>query len=111
ILMSRHAMQRDLPTFSGEPEEWATFAASFIRSTQACNFSNDENLSRLQKCLRGKAKDMVQSLLVTPENVPEIMQTLEFNFGQAENIIGDLIVKAEAAVTVQENKPDSLIDF
>ncbi|CAG7666298.1 unnamed protein product [Allacma fusca] len=111
ILMSRHAMQRDLPTFSGEPEEWAMFAASFIRSTQACNFSNDENLSRLQKCLRGKAKDMVQSLLVTPNNVPEIMQTSEFNFGQAENIIGALIVKAEAAVPVQENKPDSLIDF
>ncbi|CAG7830725.1 unnamed protein product, partial [Allacma fusca] len=109
--MARQAMQRDLPLFSGEAEEWANFAATFLRSTNSCRFANDENLSRLQKCLRGKARDVVQALLVTPENVPEILRTLEFHFGQPEDIIGSMIAKAEAAVIVREDKPELMMDF
>ncbi|CAG7827644.1 unnamed protein product [Allacma fusca] len=101
VIMARQAIQRDLSTFSGDSEEWANFAVAYIRSTQACSFSNDENLSRLQKCLKGKAREVVQALLVTPENVPEILNTLEFNFGQPEDIVGALIGKAESASQVK----------
>ncbi|CAG7821874.1 unnamed protein product, partial [Allacma fusca] len=60
---------------------------------------------------RGKARDVVQALLVTPENVPEILRTLEFHFGQPEDIIGSMIAKAETAVIVREDKPESMMDF
>lgn len=60
------------------------FHQLFATSTQQCGYSHAENLSRLQRSLQGRARDAVASLLAVPENVPEILQTLEFRFGRSD---------------------------
>ena len=57
-----HALSKELPTFSGRPEEWPLFLSVFDETTTACNFSDQENLSRLQRCLKGKALEAVRFL-------------------------------------------------
>lgn len=37
-IAARHALPKDLPQFSGKPEEWPIFISSFERSTNACGF-------------------------------------------------------------------------
>ena len=51
-LAARQAIPKELPKFSGDPEEWALFINSFESSTQIAGYSHAENLIRLQHCLR-----------------------------------------------------------
>ncbi|CAG7727389.1 unnamed protein product [Allacma fusca] len=111
LLMTRQATTRDLPIYTGEPAEWSQFIATYERTTRTCKFSAEENLSRLQKCLRGPARKMVCSLMVTPENVPKIIETLQKEFGKPKLIIARLIEKAKSAHTVKVDKPKSWIVF
>ena len=50
---SRQVIPRELPVFNGKPEEWPLFIRSYENSTKLCGFTNDENLLRLQRALRG----------------------------------------------------------
>ncbi|CAG7825168.1 unnamed protein product, partial [Allacma fusca] len=104
IFMTRQTMMRDLPIFSGEPEEWAAFIATYERTTKSCRFSNEENLARLQKCLKGSAKEATSSLMVTPLNVSAIIETLRSRFGKPRIIIARLIDRARNASSVKEGK-------
>ena len=61
------------PSFSGSPEEWPVFKALYDSSSTACGFTNADNLARLQRCLKGTAKDMVHALLSVPDN-REVLQ-------------------------------------
>ncbi|XP_058456764.1 uncharacterized protein LOC131434135 [Malaya genurostris] len=79
-LAARQAVSRDLPTFSGNPEDWPIFFSSFNSTTSMCGFSNDENIVRLQKCLKGRAYEAVKSRLMHPSNVPGIIGTLQMMF-------------------------------
>lgn len=45
----RQSIPRELPIFSGIPEDWPLFWSTFEWSTSTCGFSNEENLIRLQK--------------------------------------------------------------
>lgn len=92
-LLSRICTPRDLPTFSGEPMEWLQFRQAYDQSTQVCNFSNEENLWRLRKCLRGPAKDAVASLLITATAPERIISTLELRFGNADTIISKIMLE------------------
>lgn len=67
---------KDLPRFDGNPDDWLLFSTQFWRTTQMCNFSMDENLLRLQRCLHGSAREAVRSLLVLPQNINVIMERL-----------------------------------
>ena len=40
---------KELPTFSGLPEEWPVFLEHFESTTKECQFSNAENMARLRK--------------------------------------------------------------
>jgi len=57
--LARQTMGRDLPYFSGSPEEWPCFIAEFEMTTTECGFSAVENMCRLRKCLKGKAREAV----------------------------------------------------
>ena len=61
--MARQTQGNQLPSFSSSPEEWPVFKALYDSSTTACGFTNADNLARLQRCLKGTAKDMVLALL------------------------------------------------
>lgn len=67
------AIGKDLPSFSGSPEEWSLFIGNFNRTSELCGFSDEENLLRLQKSLKGDAKGACQSLMISPKNVKELL--------------------------------------
>uniref|UniRef100_A0A182VSD3 Uncharacterized protein n=1 Tax=Anopheles minimus TaxID=112268 RepID=A0A182VSD3_9DIPT len=78
---------KELPTFSGSPHQWWLFISSFEHSTAICGFSDDENLLRLQKALKGDAVEAVISLLLLPSGLKEGMATLKLRFGRPDVIV------------------------
>ncbi|XP_065193035.1 uncharacterized protein LOC135824232 [Sycon ciliatum] len=67
--MARQSTAKDLPQFSGHADEWPAFIFALEHTTRECGFLNGENLGRLQKALRGKAKEAVQGMMTLPDNV------------------------------------------
>lgn len=110
-ILFRHAINRDLPEFRGNPEEWPLFISAYKQSTKICGYTNDENLVRLQKSLKGTAKDMVVSQLCMPSSVPNIIQTLEMIFGRPEYILNVQIEKLRKQTPVKSDKLETLINF
>ena len=110
-LMARQSIGSTLPTFSGAPEEWPVFRALYDRSTASCGFTNADNLARLQRSLKGPAKDVVHALLSVPDNVPAIMSTLETRFGRADLIIHRLVEQVKAQPTLADNNLSDVLDF
>ncbi|XP_058827942.1 uncharacterized protein LOC131687869 [Topomyia yanbarensis] len=110
-IAARHAISRDLPQFSGNPEEWPLFLATFNSTTAMCGFTNDENIFRLQRSLKGRAYEAVKSRLVHSSNVPGVLKILKMMFGQPEAIINSLIEKICALPPIREDKFETLVDF
>ncbi|GBP82984.1 hypothetical protein EVAR_39673_1 [Eumeta japonica] len=65
----------DLPTFYGAHQEWLMFKASYVDTRTS--FTEHENMLRLRKSLRGKAKDAVRNLLNYSKNSETVMNALE----------------------------------
>lgn len=103
-LAARQAVSKDLPPFSGNPEDWPIFVSTFESTTAMCGYSDEENMIRLQKCLKGKAYEAVKSCLMHPTNVTNVMKTLRVLYGQPEAIIHSLIGKINAISPIKEDK-------
>ncbi|XP_055615272.1 uncharacterized protein LOC129761561 [Toxorhynchites rutilus septentrionalis] len=110
-LAARQAVTRDLPTFSGNPEEWPLFITSFQSSTRMCGYSDEENMLRLQRSLKGKALDAVRCRLLHPSNVPGVISTLRTLFGRPEIIVHSLISKIREMPSPKAEKLNTVIDF
>lgn len=110
-MIIRQTIGRDLPCFSGRAEEWPAFIASYQRTTDACGFSDAENIERLRKCLKGEAAKSVECMLVSPNGLSEVMKVLEKRFGQKEHIIRAMIAKAKQIPPVQQDKPETIVEF
>lgn len=110
-LAARQAISKELPTFSGKPEEWPIFLSSFTNTTAMCGFTDAENAVRLQKSLTGKAYDAVKSSLMHPSNVRSVLATLRMRFGQPEAIVHSLIAKITALPPLKEDKLETIMDF
>ncbi|XP_053686216.1 uncharacterized protein LOC128735749 [Sabethes cyaneus] len=108
---ARQAVSRDLPTFSGSPEEWPIFLSMFNSTTTMCGFTEEENLVRLQRSLKGKAYEAVKCRLMHPGNVGGIMDTLRMLYGQPEVIIHSLIGKISSLPAIREERLETLVDF
>lgn len=74
---ARQVIPSDLPIFTGNPEDWPIFISCYRNSTVACGFTAVENLIRLQRCLRGPARQAVCSKLLLPECVEQVIETLQ----------------------------------
>ncbi|XP_053686572.1 uncharacterized protein LOC128736119 [Sabethes cyaneus] len=110
-LAARQVMPRDLPQFSGNPADWPVFISSFTNSTLACGYTSTENLCRLQRSLKGAAYDAVQSRLLLPESVPQVMDTLYLLYGRPELLIHALLDKVRSVPAPKVDKLETLIDF
>lgn len=106
-----HSKYHDLPTFSGACEEWPSFISEFLRSSERYRISNDENLRRLEKSLQGRARETVKSLFVSPDNIEEILNTLETVFGRPEWIMMKLMENARNASPPKNDNAESFIEF
>jgi len=56
----RNAAGKELPTFTGDPEEYPGFMSLLEQSTTLCGFSQEENMLQLQRCLKGRAREAVK---------------------------------------------------
>lgn len=109
-IIARQA-NRDLPTFTGNMEEWPLFISEFRRSTEEGQFNNSENLRRLDKSIRGPAREAVSALFISPNNVEDIIDTLQANFGRPEWIMLNLLNKARSVGTPKEDRIETYIAY
>ncbi|XP_053685635.1 uncharacterized protein LOC128735162 [Sabethes cyaneus] len=110
-LAARQAVAKELPTFSGNPEEWPLFIATYESSTRMCGFSDEENLLRLQRSLKGKALEAVRSRLLYPAGLDGVIKTLRTLFGRPEVIVNSLASKIREMSAPKTEKLGTLIDF
>lgn len=101
----------ELPEFSGDPQDWPLFIKMFENSTKKYDVSQEHNLRRLRKYLTGKARELVHSLLVLPESVPEVIDNLQMRFGRPDRIIRQLRDEIKVAASVTDDNLETLIDF
>ncbi|XP_058840055.1 uncharacterized protein LOC131695549, partial [Topomyia yanbarensis] len=109
-VVARQAVSRELPTFSGAPEEWPLFLSSFTTTTNMCGYTPEENLVRLQKCLTSKAHEAVKCTLMHPSNVHRIISTLKRRFGNPEAIVHNLMAKISSTPAPKVDKLDKIIE-
>ncbi|XP_070075737.1 uncharacterized protein [Drosophila takahashii] len=82
-----HRSLYDLPEFDGSPEQWPMFNEAFLMTTKEYGYSDRQNLLRLQKALKGRARETVECLLIYSSNVGNILGTLKQNFGRPEKLV------------------------
>lgn len=109
--MARQTMKVELPTFTGRPEEWRLFIKTYENTTQACGLSNEENLQRLQKSLKGSARFYVESLLDDPSAVGKIITNLRNLYGRPEMIINAQLEQLQKEPLPKAEKPETVIQF
>ncbi|XP_062701849.1 uncharacterized protein LOC115265478 [Aedes albopictus] len=110
-IAARQVLGKDLPTFSGNPEEWPIFISNFEQSSDACGYSDAENLVRLQRCLKGHALESVRSRLLLPASVPHVIQTLRILYGRPELIIRSLLNKIQHVPAPRHDRLETVIQF
>ncbi|XP_055633624.1 uncharacterized protein LOC129773970 [Toxorhynchites rutilus septentrionalis] len=110
-LAARQVLPKELPPFSGNPEDWPLFISSFNNSNDACGFTHAENLMRLQRCLRGPALDAVRSRLLLPNSVPQVISTLQTLYGRPEILVYALLKKVREVPAPKSERLETLIGF
>ncbi|XP_076655808.1 uncharacterized protein LOC143360652 [Halictus rubicundus] len=75
----------------GKSTEWIPFKRAFDITTELNGFTDKENVLRLCECLRGEAKETVDSLLLTSGSAEDIMASLELRFGNVDVILGKVV--------------------
>ncbi|XP_062702120.1 uncharacterized protein LOC109431695 [Aedes albopictus] len=110
-LAARHAVPKELPVYTGEPEEWPLFYASFENTTHLCGFTAEENMVRLRKCLQGKALEAVKCQLLHPSNLDQVIATLKMLFGRPEIIVHSLLQKINGLPAPKAERLGTLVDF
>ncbi|KAM8711560.1 hypothetical protein ACLKA7_012128 [Drosophila subpalustris] len=109
-LAARHAIPKELPKFSGDPEDWPCFISTFEHSTSVAGLSDVENMLRLQKCLGGKARELVKDKLLIPSMVSDVISTLKMFFGRPEHILERMIDRVRK-LPPPKDRLESFIDF
>lgn len=110
-IAARHAISKDLPLFTGKPEDWPIFITNYTQSTERCGFTEQENLIRLQKCLKGAALEAVKGKLMLPSTVNFAIETLRMLYGRPEVIHHALQRNLINEPVVRKEKLETLINF
>ncbi|XP_061513394.1 uncharacterized protein LOC133393266 [Anopheles gambiae] len=109
--IARDMFPKKLPIFSGCSKEWAVFLNCYEETTKACGYTDGENTIRLVECLRGPARDAVQSKLRLPNAAPLIIKRLEKLFGKPAQLIRLLTDNARKLDPPKPEQLNSLITF
>ncbi|XP_053686372.1 uncharacterized protein LOC128735917 [Sabethes cyaneus] len=110
-LAARQIMPRNLPPFAGNPADWPLFISAFVNTTAACGYSSVENLTRLQRCLKGAAYEAVRSCLLLAASVPQVINTLQLLYGRPELLINVLLDKVRSTPAPKVERLETLIEF
>lgn len=104
-------MPRELPTFTGDPQDWPLFFSAYQNSTGSCGYTNAGNLYRLQRCLRGQALESVRGQLLIPETVPFVIETLRKLYGRPEILIHSILHKLRNLSPPKADNLSSVVTF
>uniref|UniRef100_A0A1B0DA29 Gag protein n=1 Tax=Phlebotomus papatasi TaxID=29031 RepID=A0A1B0DA29_PHLPP len=110
-LAIRYAGLKELPKFSGNIDEWANFYAQYVKTTSDGQFTSSENVTRLEKCLSGEARELVASLLTVSGEAESIIEILKERFGHPRQQLQRLMQRAKQAEAPNDNKPISVVKF
>ncbi|XP_062716304.1 uncharacterized protein LOC134291913 [Aedes albopictus] len=110
-LAARQILPRDLPSFSGNPADWPVFISQYTYTTEACGYSDGENMIRLQRCLKGAAWEATRSRLILPASVPHVIESLRMRYGRSELLIESLIERVRSTPSPKADKLDTIIEF
>uniref|UniRef100_A0A182PX71 Uncharacterized protein n=1 Tax=Anopheles epiroticus TaxID=199890 RepID=A0A182PX71_9DIPT len=108
---ARKCTSRELPVFSGDPKEWMAFISNYEHSTAICGYTNDENMLRLQACLKGKAREAVASCLLYPDSIPEAIEILKECYGRPELVVNTLMADIRRLPSPKDDRFDALVDY
>ncbi|XP_055698480.1 uncharacterized protein LOC129798943 [Phlebotomus papatasi] len=111
MFMSRQTMMKDMKTFDGSYQEWPIFSSWWNSTATACEFTQEEALTQLEKCLKGDDRETVQFLLHDSRNLQLILDKLEKRFGRPEFLIMTMMEKVNELPPVKEEKPESVMKF
>lgn len=110
-LTARGGLTKNLPSFTGKPEEWPLFYGTFCASNEACGYSNVENLVRLQESLKGQALEMVRGQMLLPKSVPRVIEKLRQLYGRPELLLQSLLEKVRKLDPPTSDRLASFIPF
>ncbi|XP_049300629.1 uncharacterized protein LOC125774511 [Anopheles funestus] len=108
---TRKSINTSLPKFNGEPGIWPMFISCFNNTTEACGFTNQENLKRLMDSLEGEALEAVKGSLLLPESVPNVIQDLKNLFGRPGKLLKNLLKQIRETPSPSESNMESFIRF
>jgi hypothetical protein len=109
-LLARQTV-RDLPAFSGDALEWPLFYSQFKATNEICHYSEAENVARLMKCLKGKARESVSALLVSATGLDKIISTLKLRFGRQDHLIEIMLCKIRSINNIRHDDINGLIEY
>jgi hypothetical protein len=109
--MTRQIIKHDLPNFDGKFDEWPIFYSQYEMTTEACKITDVENIQRLQKALKGEARDVVKCMLVSPHNVQRVMEILKRRYGRPKFILDAIIQQVESLPSLKGNDMTGLLRF
>ena len=87
VLCGAKLPKLDLPTFSGEYEDWENFCDLFTSLVDNRSIADSAKLQYLKQCLRGTAADLVKEVTITNANYAPTWQALKDRFYKPWQII------------------------
>ncbi|XP_048486447.1 uncharacterized protein LOC119690447 [Plutella xylostella] len=97
----------ELPYFSGAPHEWLQFKTAYYES--AASLAPCDNMARLRRCLKGRAKEAVSRLLITSTTPENVMKSLELCFGRPDSIALAELERLRALRRPADNATDNIV--
>jgi hypothetical protein len=110
-IMRRQIIKHDLPPFDGKFEEWPIFFSQYEMTTRASKLTDIENIQRLQKALKGKARDVVRAMLVSDRNVQRIMEILQQRYGKPKTILDTIFQEVELLPSLKDGDRKGFFKF
>ncbi|KAF6213645.1 hypothetical protein GE061_011366 [Apolygus lucorum] len=93
----------ELPNFDGDPAQWPLFISMYRRSTESGRYTEDENLVRLQKALKGAAREHIEPLLFLPGGLGRVIDRLQRRYGRPDAIAREVMTKLEKVKNMGED--------
>ena len=111
LFLRRQNTDRKLPPFDGNPEDYLHFITQYNETAVYGRYSNLENMTRIRDALEGDALAAVGAMMLSPDNLGKVLETLELRFGRPEIIIRAMLEKARNHRAIREDDFQGLIEF
>lgn len=86
ILTKFRNEDKTIPTFHGSVLDWPIFVKKYRDTTEEFKITDDANQKRLDKALKGEAREMVRELLNNACLVEDVMELLQDAYGGEDNV-------------------------